>query len=177
MRPPSLLPCIVLTLAATSVASAQTAVDAALSFYSHGGAYCFRIAPEGVVLSEESEWTVMVLTSASNRRNTYKIRSVDPGDTGLSGSGLLTAGRFANDVWRFDGSKGDFFERFADGIKAGKLRARVVKTGPPNLGELPGRERADQYLKFADRGTRVSFDKVSDLSVEEFLAFSDYVPD
>ena len=48
MKRPSLAPSIILMLAATSVASAQTSVDVALSFYSHGGAYCFRIAPEGV---------------------------------------------------------------------------------------------------------------------------------
>src|SRR4051812_23798767 len=94
-----LLVCLIML--SGSAASGQSVVDAALSFYSHGGAYCFRIAPEGVALSEQNEWTVMVLTSASNHRNSFKIRSVDPGDTGLSGSGLLTAGTFANDVWRF----------------------------------------------------------------------------
>ncbi len=165
------------TFAASSIALAQNAVDAALSFYSHGGAYCFRAAPEGATLSEESEWTVMVLTSTANHRNSYKIRSVDPGETGLSGSGLLTAGRLANDVFKFDGTRSDFFERFADGIRAGKLRARVVKAGPPNLADLPERERAEQYLTFTDRGTRVSFDKTHDLTAEEFLAFSDYLPD
>src|SRR5581483_3837288 len=145
---------VAVALGTCAAASAQNAVDAALSFYSHGGAYCFRIAPEGTGLSEEREWTVMMLTSASNRKNTFKIRTVDPGDTGLSGSGLMTAGRLANDVWKFEGTRSDFFERFAEGIRAGKLRARIVKVGPPNLAEMPERDRAEQYLKFADRGTR-----------------------
>jgi hypothetical protein len=166
-----------LLLGAVRPSPAQNAVDAALSFYSHGGAYCFRVAPEGASLSEQSEWTVMVLTSTANHRNSYKIRSVDPGETGLSGSGLMTAGRLANDVFKFEGTRGDFFERFADGIRDGKLRARVVKAGPLNLAELSERERAEQYLKFADRGTRVSFDKTHDLTAEEFLAFSEYLPD
>jgi len=159
-------------------ASAQNAVDSALSFYSNGGTYCFRVAPSGVALSEEREWTVMMLTSAGNHHNTFRIRSVDPGDTGLSGHGLQTAGRLANDVWKFDGSRTDFFQRFADGIRSRKLRARVVKAGPPNLAQIASeRERAELYLKFADKGTKVSFEGVPDLTAEEFGRYSEYIPD
>jgi len=165
-------------LFSSAPASAQSAVDTALSFYSKGGAYCFRVAPFGVALSEEREWTVMVLTSAANHHNTFRIRTVDAGDTGLSGSGLQTAGRLANDVWKFDGSRSDFFQRFSDGIRTGKLRARVVKAGPPNLAQIPSeRERAELYLKFADKGTKVSFESVDDLSAEEFGKYSEYFPD
>jgi len=66
-------------LFSSAPASAQSAVDTALSFYSKGGAYCFRVAPFGVALSEEREWTVMVLTSAANHHNTFRIRTVDAG--------------------------------------------------------------------------------------------------
>ena len=167
-----------LVLVAVAPASAQNAVDFALSFYAKGGAYCFRVAPFGTALSEEPEWTIMVLTSASNHHNSYRIRSVEPGDTGLSGSGLQTAGRFANDVWKFDGTRADFFERFSEGIRSGKLRARVVKAAPPALAQAASeRERAELYLKFADKGTRVSFDKVPDLTVDQFQQFSEYFPD
>jgi len=169
---------LLMVLASTPPASAQNAVDSAMSFYSKGGAYCFRVAPFGVALSEEREWTVMVLTSAANHHNTFRIRTVDAGDTGLSGSGLQTAGRLANDVWKFDGSRSDFFQRFSDGIRTGKLRARVVKAGPPNLAQIPSeRERAELYLKFADKGTKVSFESVDDLSAEEFGKYSEYFPD
>lgn len=165
-----------LTLA--TVASAQNAVDVALSFYAKGGAYCFRVAPLGTALSEETEWTVMLLTSTSNRRQSFRIRSVDPGETGLSKSGLMTAGRLANDVWKFDGTRADFFERFAQGIRDRKLRARVVKAGPPDLASIVSeRERAEVYLTFADKGTKVSFDKVPDLTAEQFLAYSEHFPD
>lgn len=165
-----------LTLA--TVASAQNAVDVALSFYAKGGAYCFRVAPLGTALSEETEWTVMLLTSTSNRRQSFRIRSVDPGETGLSKSGLMTAGRLANDVWKFDGTRADFFERFAQGIRDRKLRARVVKAGPPDLAAIVSeRERAEVYLTFADKGTKVSFDKVPDLTAEQFLAYSEHFPD
>jgi len=123
-------------LVSSAPASAQSAVDTALLFYSKGGAYCFRVAPSGIALSEEREWTVMMLTSAENHHNTFRIRSVDPGEAGLNGHGLQTAGRLANDVWKFDGSRSDFFQRFADGIRSGKLRARVVKAGPPNLAQI-----------------------------------------
>jgi hypothetical protein len=168
---------VMLAAWATAV-HAQNAVDAALAFYTKGGAYCFRIAPFGTALSEETEWTVMVLTAASNHRNAFRIRSVDAGDTGLSGPGLLTAGRLANDVWKFDGSRADFFQRFADGIKEGKLRARVVKAGPPNLAEIRSeRQRAELYLKFADKGTRISFEKASDLTPEQFQQYAEYFPD
>src|SRR6476469_4136366 len=162
-------------LVSTAPASAQTAVDSALSFYSKGGAYCFRVAPFGTALSEETEWTVMMLTSASNHHNTFRIRSVDAGDTGLKGSGLQTAGRLANDVWKFDGTRADFFDRFAEGIRSGKLRARVVKAGPPNLAQIPSeRERAELYLKFADKGTKVSFEGVPDLTADEFGKYLEY---
>ena len=169
--------CVLLGLAST--ASAQpAAVDSALAFYSRGGTYCFRVAPSGIALSEESEWTVMMLTAASNHHNTFRIRSVDPGDTGLSGSGLLTAGRFANDVWKFAGTRAEFFERFAEGIRDKRLRARVVKLGPATMGEASSeRARAELYLKFADKGSKVSFDKVPDLTPEQFLEFSEHIPD
>jgi hypothetical protein len=169
---------LVLVLVGVSQSSAQNAVDSALSFYAKGGAYCFRIVPFGTALSEETDWTVMLLTAASNHHNTFRIRSVDPGETGLSGHGLQTAGQLANDVWKFDGSRADFFERFAEGIRAGKLRARIVKVGPPNLAEISSeRERAELYLKFADKGTRVSFDKAPDLTPEQFQQYSEYFPD
>ena len=169
---------VVLCVTRSGSAQNQNAVDIALSFYAKGGAYCFRVAPQGTALSEETVWTVMLLTAASNHRNTFRIRSVDPGDTGLSGSGLTAAGRLVNDVWKFDGTRTDFFERFAEGIKDGKLRARIVKTGPPNLAQITSeRERAELYLKFADKGTRVSFDKVADLTSEQFQQFSEFAPD
>ncbi len=168
-----------LLLGLASTMSAQPAViDSALAFYSKGGTYCFRVAPSGTALSEETEWTVMMMTAASNHHNSFRIRSVDPGDTGLSGSGLLTAGRFANDVWKFDGTRTDFFERFAEGIRDKRLRARVVKIGPPALAQASTeRERAELYLQFADKGSKVSFDKVPDLTPEQFLQFSEHIPD
>jgi hypothetical protein len=158
--------------------AAQGAVESAISFYAHGGAYCFRIAPFGVSLSEETEWTVMVLTSAANHRNTFRIRSLDPGDTGLRGAGLMTAGRFANDVWKFDRTRAEFFDRFAQGMADGQLRARVVRIDPSSLGAAASeRARAETYLKFADRGSRVSFEKVRDLAPDEFRQYADYFPD
>jgi len=169
---------LLIVLLGVASASAQSAVDIALSFYAKGGAYCFRVAPFGTALSEETEWTVMVLTAAANHRNTYRIRSVEGGETGLSGSGLLTAGRLANDVWKFDGSRAEFFQRFGDGIKAGTLRARVVKAGPANLPQIASeRERAELYLKYADKGTKVSFDRAADLTAEEFQQYAEYFPD
>ncbi len=157
---------------------AQSEVDQAISFYSAGGSYCFRVAPSGVVMSQELEWTVMVLTSTSNQKSAFKIRDVDPGRTGLSGTGVIAAGVAVNSVWRFDGQRAEFFEKFAAGIDAGILRARVVKIVPANLSQLKSdRERANVYLKFADHGSRVAFDKVPDLTAEQFRTYADYFPD
>lgn len=178
IRPIVIVSTIGCLLASAPSAFAQNAVDIALSFYENGGAYCFRVAPFGRSLSDETEWTVMVLTSTSNRRNTFRIRSVDPGATGLSGNRLQAAGRFANEVWKFDGTRADFFQRFSDGMRAGKLRVRVVKAGPANLAQVTSeRERAELYLKFADSGTKVSFDKVPDLTPEAFQTYSEHFPD
>jgi hypothetical protein len=167
-----------LLAAAAPAASAQSAVDVAMAFYEAGGAYCFRIAPFGTALSEETHWTVMVLTSTSNRQNTFRIRTVDPGATGLKGARLQSAGTYANDVWKFDGPKAEFFERFSRGIREGRLRARVVQAGPPNLAQITSeRERAELYLTFADKGSKVSFDNVPNLTADEFQQYSDYFPD
>lgn len=159
-------------------AVSEPLVDAALAFYERGGAYCFRVAPLGVSLSEETEWTVMLLTSASNRRQSYRIRTVDPGDSGLKGPALQEAVRAASEVWRIDRVREEFFERFAHGIRRGSLRARVVNAAPATLARVESeRQRAEMYLRFADRGSRVSFDRGRDLSADEFQQFADYFPD
>src|SRR5262245_57174915 len=83
-------------------AAAQTQADVALSFFRGGGAYCFRIAPVGVALSDETEWTVMLLMSASNQKTAFKIREVDAGATGLRGQRLKDMGLDVTGVWRSD---------------------------------------------------------------------------
>jgi hypothetical protein len=172
------LAALCLVVARPSPARAQTEADAAIRFYTAGGSYCFRIAPSGVALAQETEWTVMLLTSTSNPKTSFRIRDVDPGRTGLSGAALAAAGVGVNSVWRSDRDRADFFDGFASGIEAGVLRARVVKAGPANLSQLKSdRERADVYLKFADRGSRVAFDKAPDLTPAQFRQFLDYLPD
>ena len=39
---------------ASASAQPQTVVDRALTFFRQGGAYCFRLAPEGVAMAEET---------------------------------------------------------------------------------------------------------------------------
>jgi hypothetical protein len=158
-------------------ARAQGEAVAAIAFLRSGGAYCFRVAPEGVAMSEETAWTVMLLTSGSNRNNDFRIRTVDPGPTGLRGRELQGMGETVNGVWRQDSLREEFFERFSAGIGDRTLRARVVKIEPPDLARLKPAERADLYLRFTDRGTRVSFGKVPDLTAEEFRKFAEYYPD
>src|SRR3954469_19353589 len=94
---------LALVVAMPLSAFAQNEADVAMQFFQQGGAYCFRLAPEGTNLSEETAWTVMMLTSASNRRNEFRIRSMDPGSTGLNGRGLTTVGLTITAIWRRDG--------------------------------------------------------------------------
>ena len=157
--------------------TAQDATDQALVLFRDGGAYCFRAAPPGVAMLDEIEWTVLVLTSASNRNNTFRIRTVDPGRRSFSKAELSVAGLAVTSVWRSDATREAFFDRFAKAIAGKSLRARVVKTGPPNLARLKPGERAEAYLAFADRGTKVSFDKAPDLTAEAFLQYAEYIPD
>lgn len=169
---------LVLGLVWAPPGSAQSQVDAALDFFRAGGAYCVRLTPEGVALSEERQWTVMVLTSASNRRNVFKIREVDPGNTGLGGRALAAAGMAVTGVWRSDSDRAEFFERFAAAITTRGLRARVVRIGPDNLDRLTSdRDRAEAYLRFSERGSRVDFGAVPDLGAEEWARYSTYFPD
>jgi hypothetical protein len=164
-------------LAAVPV-EAQTQADVALDFFRAGGAYCFRIAPPGVALSEETEWTIMLLTSASNRKTAFKIRELDPGATGLRGQRLKDVGEDVTAVWRSDRLREDFFARFAMGMAGHQLRARVVRISPGNLGQLAtGRARAELYLKFSERGSTVAFDKTQDLEAPELAQYSEYLPD
>ncbi len=168
---------VVFQLAASSTL-AQTQADVALSFFRAGGAYCFRLAPAGVALSEETEWTVMVLTSAANRKSTFKIRELDPGNTGLRGQRLKAMGEDVTGVWRSDRVREDFFERFAKGIADGMLRARVVRISPGNLAELTSdRARAELYLKFSGRGSNVAFGDARDLDAAEFAQYAEHLPD
>ena len=100
-----------------------------------------------------------------------EIESYERLKRGLSieAADIDAAVRFA----RTGGEGGD-----AEGIRTRKLRARVVKTSPPGFAQVASeRERAELYLKFADKGSKVSFDKVPDLTPDEFQQFSDYVPD
>lgn len=169
---------LALGLSMAAPALSQTRVDVALAFFRAGGAYCFRVTLEGVAISEERQWTVMVLTSASNRKNLFRIREVDPGNTGLDRPGLAAAGRAVTGVWRFDGERADFFERFAVAIRTGVLRARVVRISPDKIDRLTSdRERAEAYLKFSERGSRVDFGPVEDLDADEWAQYSTYFPD
>lgn len=156
---------------------AQSEVDSAIRFFLAGGAYGFRVAPEGVAMAEETEWTLMLLTSASNRRNEFKIRTLDPGTTGLRGDSLQLVGEMVTGLWRRESLRAEFFQRFAAAIGGGLLRARTVKVAPPRLAEMKPGDRAELYLRFADRGSRVDFGKGRDLTAEQFLEFESYTPD
>jgi hypothetical protein len=165
-------------LLAAVPARAQTQADVALNFFRSGGAYCFRIAPLGVALSEETEWTIMVLTSASNHKTAFKIRELDPGPTGLRGQRLKDVGMDVTAVWRSDRIREDFFARFAKAIAEHELRARIVRISPANLAQLTSpRERAELYLKFSERGSTVAFDKTQDLEAAELAQYAEYLPD
>jgi hypothetical protein len=161
----------------TSPVLAQGDVDLAIRFFASGGAYCFRVAPEGVALLEEAEWTVMVLTGSQNDSDTFKIRSVDAGRSRMT-AGELSASRMAvTNVWRLEGRRENFFARFASGIEAGTLRARVVKVGPTGLAGMTPAARAEAYLKFTDRGSRVSFKHAPDLTASAFRQYATHFPD
>jgi len=169
---------MVVGLLAAVPAAAQTEADSALNFFRAGGAYCFRIAPAGVALSEETEWTIMVLTSVSNRKTAFKIRELDAGATGLRGQRLKDVGQDVTGVWRSDRIREDFFARFAKGVADHELRARIVRISPGNLAQLTsGRSRAELYLRFAERGSMVAFDKAEDLEATDLAKYSDYLPD
>ena len=168
---------VALATAGAVPVGAQTDADVALRFFEAGGAYCFRVVPEGVALSEETEWTLAVLTSAANRSTSFRVRTVDPGRTRLKGDVLANVGMSITNVWRRESLRESFFERFATGIRGGILRARTVKIAPPQLAEMKPPERAELYLKFADRGSRVDFGKSADLNADGFLALESYLTD
>ena len=156
---------------------AQSEVDPAIRFFLAGGAYCFRVAPEGVAMSEETEWTILLLTSTANRKSEFRIRSLDPGATGLSGRLLTAAGETITSIWRRESVRSEFFERYGAAISGKLLRARTVKVAPPKLAQMKPGDRAELYLEFADRGSKVDFGRGRDLSAEEFLALETYTPD
>ncbi len=155
----------------------QGDVELAIRFFTSGGAYCFRVAPEGMALSEETEWTVMVLTSGQSKSETFRIRSVDAGRSGMTDRELSASRTAVANVWRLEGRREDFFDRFASGIEAGTLRASVVKVAPSGVAGMTRSARAEAYLKFADRGSRVSFKNVPDLTASEFRQYATYFPD
>jgi hypothetical protein len=167
---------VAIVLLVSPLLCAQTEVDIAMKFFGQGGAYCFRLAPEGTSLSDEEEWTVMVLTNQANRRKEFRIRSMDPGPTGLKGTALEQVGIAITGIWRRESLREDFFERFSAGISGKTMRARIVKLKPPGSPMSP-RDRAELYLAFGDRGSRVNFESGADLSADEFRGFQSYLPD
>jgi hypothetical protein len=168
---------LVAMLSAPMVARAQRGPDLAMRFFSAGGAYCFRLAPDGVALGDEPEWTVMVLMGAKSRQSSFRIRTVDPGMSGVRGAELKSAESSVTSVWRMDGTRSEFFERYAAAISGGAVRARVVKMAPPGLAAMTPRQRAEAYLRFSDKGEKVDFSKAADLTAEEFMSYQAHVPD
>ena len=160
-----------------STVLAQEDADAAMRFFADGGAYCFRLVPEGTNLSEETEWHVMVLTGTANRRNAFRIRTVEPGRLRLAGQALKDLGMSITGIWRRERIRDEFFEDFANGIRRGVTRARVATVAPPQLARMNRTQRAEFYLDFADKGSRIDFGHVADLTPEQFLAYQTYVPD
>ena len=169
--------CIALVVGLAAAASAQDDVAEAIRFFRGGGAYCFRLVPEGVSASEDTEWAIMVLTSRSRKDDTFRIRTIDPGKTGLRGPALNAVGTAVTNVWRLDSKREDFFDRFSIGIEDGTLRAQLVMMAPHGLAEATPRARAERYLRFADRGLKVTFKGVPNLTVEEFRRYLSYFPD
>jgi hypothetical protein len=81
------------------------------------------------------------------------------------------------DIWRRELIRDQFFEDFANGIRRGVTRARVTTLAPPALARMNRTQRAEFYLDFADKGSRIDFGRAADLTPEEFLAYQTYVPD
>jgi len=122
--------------------------------------------------------TGMVLTGKTNPNTRFTLRELRPGRARTSPSALKTLGDVVTGLWRLDRDRDEFFKRFAEGIDRGVLRAKVVLTGPANLASLKSdRERADVYLKAAEKGMTISFDKVPDLGATEFMRYAEYFPD
>jgi hypothetical protein len=119
----------------------------------------------------------MVLTGASRKDDIFRIRMLDAGRTGLRGDGLNAAGAAVTGVWRLDRIRAEFFERFASGIEDGTLRARIVTIAPDGLAQATPNARAERYLRFSDRGLKVSFKGAPDLTAEAFRQYERYFPD
>jgi hypothetical protein len=119
----------------------------------------------------------MMLTGVANRKNTCRIRSFDAGPMSVGRESLNRIGLAVIEVWRRESLREEFFERFAQGINAKFLRARIVTLTPPRLASMSEAQRAEEYLKFSDRGSRVDFEKAPDLTAEQFLTYQNYLPD
>jgi hypothetical protein len=130
-----------------------------------------------VSLNEETEWTVMLLAGTRNTQRDFRIRTVDPGPSGVDRKSLEAIGLAVTGLWRLDRYLSEFVERFSEGIAEKRVRAKLVKLAPPRLAEMTPRQRAEEYLDFADRGSPVAFDKAPDLTAEEFSRFMTYIPD
>lgn len=168
---------LAMLVSAGKPASAQSDADTAIMFFQGGGSYCFRVVPEGVSLSDETTWTFVVLTSVANTGNAFRARTIDPGETRLAGQALTDVGMAITNVWRREGLREEFFTGFAAGIASGGLRARLARISPPRLAEMKPRQRAELYLRFTDRGTKVDFRGTADLTPDGWLAFQSYLQD
>ena len=169
--------CLAAVVGMAGFVSAQSQVESAIHFYTAGGAYCFRIAPPGMALAEQTEWTIMVLTSTANRKSSFKIRELHAGASNFGSASMKVAESVVPGVWRSEHDREEFFRSFAEGIEGGMLRARVVLLHPAGLEKMSERSRAETYLRFSERGSAVAFDKVGDLKADEFRQYAEYLPD
>lgn len=95
---------------------------------------------------------MMVLTGKDNPNTSVAYGDIQ--QPGKKAFDLVSEGLAVQIVWVEN--RAEFFTRFAEGIKAGRFRARVVKIGPVK----PGAE--------------VSFAKAADLEPDQFLGFIKY---
>ena len=90
---------------------------------------------------------------------------------------LWIVGIAVTGIWRRESLRDDFFDRFSAGSSGKTMRARIVKLVPPGSAAMSPRERAELYLRFGDRGSRVNFESGADLSADEFRGLQSYLPD
>lgn len=129
----------------------------AIQFYTEGGSFCFRAVPIKDA-EKESEWTVIVFSSKSLAKPSFRIGEIElPKKLADDPDHLKRVGASLNIqiVMNDPKNRAEFFKRFAEGIDSGVLRARLVKTEP---------------LK---KGQEVPLSKAVDLKASELTALRD----
>lgn len=117
-------------LAQTPKSFSEKDFEAALSFFSGGGTWAFRLAPP-VDPDKETTWKVLVLRPSGSKKTSFQLGATELGPK----SSISSAQRVLDLYSATRATIVEFLRRYADRIEKGELEAQLVAMPPVKQGD------------------------------------------